>query len=177
MTGPPARDVRDGRTGIRFHLPQGWTLARRDGEVSTFALDARSAPRTAQLRAVASINYNPFPQTNFGGAFFYASVVPRLDADGCARQASAMGSHPTTTRSVAGVVFTRGYDEHGGICIESRDDVYTAMHGNACYRFDLVINNFCGGDVSGTPEMSASQLEKVRQRLEEILDTVQLDPR
>ena len=29
------------------------------------------------------------------------------------------------------------------ICTEARDEVYTAFHKHACYRFDLAMNTFC----------------------------------
>jgi hypothetical protein len=38
-----------------------------------------------------------------------------------------------------------------------------------------VINNFCGGDVSGVREMTPKELDSIRKRLEAILATVQFD--
>ncbi|HEX7158176.1 MAG TPA: hypothetical protein VF214_04140, partial [Edaphobacter sp.] len=63
------------------------------------------------------------------------------------------------------------------ICTEARDEIYTALRNNTCYRFDLVINTFCGGDVSGVREISQQELDAVRQRLESILSTVHFDTR
>ncbi len=138
-------------------------------------MDARSAAKTTQLRAVANISFNPFPQSTFSGAYFYASVTPRLSAADCTKQAGTKNSRPVVTANVAGVPFTHGYDEHGGVCTESRDEIYTAVLNGSCYRFDLVINNFCGGEVSGVRDISAKELEDVRHRLEAILATVQFD--
>ncbi len=172
---PPARSFHDPHSGITFQVPAGWNLTRRDGDVSTFSLDARSATRTTQLRAVANITFNPFPQSTFSGAYFYTSVTPHLSDADCVHQASARNPRPVNTNSVAGIPFTHGYDEHGGVCTESRDEIYTAPHNGSCYRFDLVINNFCGGDVSGVKDISPKELDSVRKRLESILATVHLD--
>jgi hypothetical protein len=172
---PAARTVHDSRYGISFHLPAGWNLTRRDGEVSTFHLDARSAPRNSQLRAVASIAFNPFPASTFAGALFYSSVTPGLTEGTCRFQTSARGPHTVTTDKIGGISFDHGYDEHGGICTESRDETYTAFHNGACYRFDLVINNFCGGEVSDVKDMTTQEIEAIRHRLESILNTVQFD--
>ena len=73
------------------------------------------------------------------------------------------------------MTFKHGYSEHGGVCTESRDEVYTALRGTTCYRFDLVINNFCGGEVSGVRDITERELGAVRQRLETILNSVKLD--
>ena len=170
----PARSFSDPRSGVSFQVPAGWALTRKDHEVSTFSLDARSAPRTTQLRAVANITFNPFPLSTFSGAYFYLSSTPHINDADCARQAAAQSPHPAPI-TVAGIPFTHGYDEHGGVCIESRDEIYTTERNGACYRFDLVINNFCGGDVSGVRDMTPTELENVRKRLESILATVQLD--
>jgi len=174
---PPARSFHDARSGVSFRVPAGWDVTRRDREVSTFSLDARSTLKETQLRAVANITFNPYPLSTFSGAYFYASFTPHLSAAACTRQASTLNSHPITPVLVAGVPFTHGYDEHGGICTESRDEVYTGARNGSCYRFDLVINNFCGGEVSGVRDISAKELESVRRRLEAILATVEFDKR
>ena len=172
---PPAHSFHDPHSGITFQVPAGWNLTRKDGDVSTFNLDARSTSKATRLSAVANITFNPFPKSTFAGAYFYASLTPHLSDADCSHQASALNPHPITTNPVAGIPFTHGYDEHGGVCTESRDEIYTAPHRGACYRFDLVINNFCGGDVSGVKDISPQELENVRKRLESILATVQFD--
>ena len=174
-TSPPARTVHDARYGLSFHLPAGWNVTRRDGDVSTFRLDARSAPRASQFRAVASIAFNPFPASTFSGALFYSSVTPGLTEGTCRFQTSARAPRIVTSSQVAGVSFDHGYDEHGTICTESRDEIYTAFHNGACYRFDLVINNFCGGEVSDVKDMTPQEIEAIGHRLESILNTVQFD--
>ena len=174
-TTPPARAFHDSRYGVSFTVPPAWNLNRRDGEVSTFNLDARNAAHTAQLRAVATISFNPHPYSTFSGALFYFSVAPNVTANQCAAQATARAPRSVDTTQVAGVPFTHGYDEHGGICTESRDEIYTTPHNNACYRFDAVINNFCGGDVSGVQDISDRQLDDVRRRMQNILNTVRFD--
>jgi len=174
-TTPVARNFHDPRSGVSLRVPTGWNLSLKDGDVSTFRLDAHSAPRTTQMRALASLAFNPYPESTFSGAFFYLSLNPRLPAQDCSRQATASDQHPTSTTPIGGVSFTHGYDEHGGVCIESRDEIYTATRNGACYRFDLIVNNFCGGDVSGVRDITPQQLEAVRKRLEAILATVQFD--
>src|SRR5258707_2142759 len=168
---PPARPFHDPRYGVSFTIPPAWNITRRDGDVSTFNLDARNAAHTAQMRAVASISFNPHPYSTFSGALFYYSVTPNVTANQCAAQAIARAPHTVTTTSVAGVPFTHGYDEHGGICTESRDEIYTTPHNNVCYRFDAVINNFCGGDVSGVKDIPDPELDDVRKRMQSFLHT------
>lgn len=170
---PPARTFRDVRSGVNLQIPAGWNLNRRDGEVSTFKLDARTASRLTQLRAVANIDFNPFPLSTFSGAYFYFSVTPRTTAAQCAAQAPTAAPRRAATEAIAGVPFTHGYDEHGGVCIESRDEIYTTQRNGSCYRFDLVTENFCGGDVSGVREINQQQLDALRKRLEAILSTLQ----
>jgi hypothetical protein len=173
---PPARPFRDSHYGVSFTIPAAWNLTRRDFEVSTFHLDARNAAHNAQLRAVATISFNPHPTSTFAGALFYFSVAPQTTANQCTAEASALAPHTVTTTRIGGLTFTHGYDEHGGICTESRDEIYTAPRNGACYRFDVVINNFCGGDVSGVRDITAGELDSVRHRMQTILDSVRFDP-
>ena len=174
-TSPPARHIRETRAGISYDLPAGWNFSRQDGDLSTFALDARSSLPHTQMYGVAQIAFNPFPVSTFSGALFYSSVTPHSSPLACSNQATAPVSHPSGTVSIGGALFRHGYAEHGGSCTESRDEVYTALVGTSCYRFDLVINTFCGGEVSGARDMTDRELEAVRQRLEAILKTVTLD--
>ena len=167
-TSPPAQQVRDARDQLTFHLPAGWNVSRHDGVLSTFALDARSAPQLAQMHAVANLNFNPFPYSTFEGAIFYVASTPRSTAQACARQAAAPGSRVPETVTLDGVAFQHGYSELGRACVESRDEVYTAMRGGSCLRFDLVINTFCG-ESSGARDMTAGELAAVEHRLEGIL--------
>jgi hypothetical protein len=172
---PAARPFHDSRYGISFQVPAAWNLSSRDGDVSTFRLDARSALRASQLRAVASIAFNPLPASTFSGALFYASVAPGVTAASCKRQGALGAARVSDAKVVSGIAFDHSHDEHGGVCTESRDEVYTTFRSARCYRFDLVINNFCGGDVSGVRDMTDRELEAVRKRLEDILATVQFD--
>ncbi len=174
-TSPPARHIREPRTGISFDLPAGWNFSRQDSELSTFALDARSALPSTQMHSVAQIAFNPFPYSTFSGALFYSSLTPHSTDLACSNQATAPIARPASTASVSGIPFKHGYSEHGGACIESRDEVYTALRGTTCFRFDLVINTFCGGEVSGARDMTDRELDAVRHRLETILNTVHLD--
>jgi hypothetical protein len=174
-TSPPAQTVTDDRTHVTFRLPAGWTLSRRDGEISTFRLDARTAPRNSNLRVAASLNFNPFPMSTFSGALFYLSATPRLSASACAAETRVKPEIPLPAAVVGDVKFSRGRDEHGHICTESRDVTYTALRGNSCLRFDLAINSFCGGEVSGAQDLTDAQLGSLFKRLENILDTVQFN--
>lgn len=170
-TSPPARHVVDTRDGLTFDLPAGWNYSRQDGDLSTFALDARSAPRAAQMHAVANLNFNPFPYSTFEGAIFYVAATPQSTAQLCAGQASAPGSRGPATVMVDGVAFQHGYSELGRSCVESRDEVYTALRAGRCLRFDLVINTFCG-ESSGARDMTPGELASVEQRLEGVLHSV-----
>lgn len=173
-SSPPPQHVRDARYGVTFDLPAGWNLSRRDGDLSTFALDARSSLPSVQMRAVADIAFNPFPLSTFSGALFYFSVTPRSTPLQCSNQATAPAPRNVGNVTIDSVPFNHGYDEHGSVCTEARDEVYTAPRNGACYRFDLVINTFCGGEVSGSKDITARELESVRKRLESILATVRL---
>lgn len=171
-TTPAAQTVVDGRARVEFRLPAGWNLNRRDGEVSTFHLDARTAPRRAKMRVVASLAFNPFPLSTFAGALFYLSVTPHSSAEACVAQAEGKPNKGLSGAVVGDVKFRRGKDEHGHICTEARDVVYTAMRGGSCVRFDLVVNTFCGGDVSGAEEITEAQLGAIFKRMDGVLETV-----
>ncbi len=174
-TAPPPQRIHLLTAGLSFDLPAGWNAARRDGELSTFALDARSSLPNTHLLSVAQLAFNPFPYSTFAGALFYSSSTPHSTALQCSNQATAPASHPTTTLQIGNIPFKHGYNEHGEVCTEERDEVYTALRGNTCFRFDLVINTFCGGEISGSRDMTPQQLEAVRHRLESILNTVTFD--
>ncbi len=174
-TSPPARTVHDTRDQLSFDLPAGWNFSRHDGEFSTFALDARSALAQTQLHAAAALDFNPFPYSTFSGAFFYVSATLHATPLSCSNQATAPASHSAPPLEIGGAPFKRGYTEHGGSCIESRDEVYTAIRGTSCLRFDLVINTFCGGEVSGARDMTPAELEAVHKRMEGILHSVRFE--
>ncbi len=174
---PPPQNFVDPQMPLYFHLGPGWTLARKDREVSTFHLDARSAPETAQLKAVAMLAFNPYPRSTFSGAFFYLSVIPGVTEAECEVQTKLKPERSLNALPVGGLKFSRGLDEHGKICTESRDVTYTATRHRRCVRFDLTVNTFCGGDVSGVKDMTDLELASVFKRLEGILDTVKFEGR
>ena len=175
-TAPPASAVpqgfRDGHFGVRFEVPAGWSLNRKDGLVSTFHEDARTASPQAQMRGVASLDFNPFPYSTLSGAVFYFSVTPHSNDEECARQA-APANFPTDVQDIGGMRFTHGHDQHGDICVEARDEVYTAYRKGSCYRFDMEINTFCAIS-SGAREITDGQIESLNQRMANILSTVEL---
>lgn len=176
-TTPAGQTVSDAKTQVEFRLPPGWDLSHRDKELSTFHLDARSAPRKAELRAVAGLDFNPFPASTFSGALFYLSVTGRSSARACAAQASRKPNTAMGRAVVGDEKFVRGHDQHGLICTESRDTVYTALRHGSCVRFDLAINSFCGGEVSGVKDMTADEMRRVEKRLEDVLGTVRFTAR
>jgi hypothetical protein len=164
----------DTKYGVSFRVPPGWDFSRHDGEVSTFHADARSAPQSAQLRGVATLSFNPFPRSTLGGALFYYSVEPRSTDVECERQASGPKPEKRDVQTIGGMSFAHGHDESGGyICTEMHDEIYTAYRKGACYRFDLVVNNFCGAS-SGAKDMSDEQFRDIEQRMTGILSTVVL---
>lgn len=172
---PPAskaktQDVRDRRWGVRFTVPAGWAFTRRDGEVSTFRLDAHTAGPGAQMRGVASLDHNPFPQSTFASAMLYFSVQPQVAEGDCAKQAGANAG----TQDIGGMDFVHGHQEQGNICVEQRDDVYTAYRKRACYRFDLVLNTFCSAS-SGATELTADQMNAIEAQMAAMLSTVAFD--
>ena len=183
-TAPPAKATpqgfKDGHFGVKFQVPPGWTLSRKDGLVSTFHNDARTALPKAQVRGIASLDFNPYPYSTLSGAVFYYSVTPHSNDEECAREAVPVGAPPeavheaTDTQDIGGMRFTHGHDEHGEICVEARDEVYTAYRKGSCYRFDMEINTFCAIS-SGAQEITDRQLESLNQRMADILSTVKLD--
>jgi hypothetical protein len=175
-TSPAARDVRDPLDHLTFHLPPGWNLTRKDGEVSSFHLDARTAPRKAKLHLVASLAFNPYPASTFAGALFYVSATPALSAGACAAQTVTKPSEPLPPSTIDGQTFARGKDEHGHICTESRDVAYTSLRHNSCLRFDLAINSFCGGEVSGAEDLTEDQLQAIYTRLIRVVDSIHFTP-
>ena len=78
--------------------------------------------------------------------------------------------------TIADISFTKGHDAQHEVCTIQRDDVYTTLHRGACYRFDLVINNFCS-QVSGAKDVTEKELDQVRSRLGSILSTARFDPK
>jgi hypothetical protein len=165
---------------LSFDYPANWIFSQKDHEISTFHLDARSAPRNASMRAVAAIPENPFPLSTFSGAYLYFSVTPRSSAAACERQAAPVAkTEPQQAASkitISDIAFTHGHADQREICITQRDEVYTTLHRGACYRFDLAINNFCGGQVTGVQDITENELGQVRARLQSILSTVRFDP-
>ncbi len=166
------RTVEDAVAGLTFRLPAGWNMERRDGEVSTFRLDARTVPARGRLRVVANMSWNPFPRSTFSGALFYISVTPHSSPASCAAQTTMAPDKGISGAVIDDVKFSRGKDEHGGICTEARDIAYTAYRRGSCVRFDLAVNTFCGGDVSGAQDITDKQLTAVFGRMEGILQTV-----
>jgi hypothetical protein len=178
----PTHTFHDPTYHISFDYPANWNYSTNDRELSTFHLDARSAPVAARLRAVVAMPENPFPASTFSGAYVYFSVIPHASAAACAREATSTSvvknlpeTKPGEPIQIAGIPFTHGHDEQKDICITQHDEVYTTRHAGACYRFDLSSNNFCGGEVSGVKDITAAQLEQVRTQLTAILNTVRFD--
>ena len=168
---PAARDVSDPRYKVSFHVPAGWNFEKRDGLISNFGVETRSARARSDVRGVAEINFNPWPPTTFAGATFYYSVIPHSNAASCVAQIRTKGMKALPDAEISGISFGHGRDIHGAVCTESRDEAFTAMRGNACLRFDLVINTFCSV-TSGAMEITPDQLKDVQTRLAGILGSV-----
>jgi len=171
---------RDAKYGVRFDVPPGWALNRKDGQVSTFRLDARTARRSNELRGVASLEFNPYPLSTLSGALVYYSVERHTNDRACEQEAvrpvgeGAVESVKKDVQSIGGMEFAHGHDEHGRICVEARDDVYTAYRKGVCYRFDLAVNTFCS-ITSGAEDLTVRQMHDVESRMVGILSTVVLD--
>ncbi len=173
---PAATDYVDRKYRLSFHVPAGWNFERKDGVLSNFGVDVRTTRRQLEVRGVAAINYNPYPPTTFAGATFYYSVMPRSSEAGCAAQTTAGGLKPRGEVRIAGLPFKHGQDQHGAICTESRDDVFTTLRGGSCLRFDLVVNTFCS-QTSGAMEITPDQLGDVNTRLGNMLGSIRIDRR
>jgi len=141
----------------------------------------------------AYLYFSVTPQSS-AAACSRQAVAPRLAATEAAhRAAEFQASHPDddaagkpatialTTKpdklQIAGIAFTHGRDEQRDVCLTQHDDVYTTFRAGSCLRFDLAINNFCGGEVSGVHDITAKQLDDVRARLTTILSTIRFDPK
>ena len=173
-SSPPARTVDDPRAGLSFHLPAGWNFSRQDGELSTFALDARSAGAHARLHQVADLAFNPYPLSTFEGAIFYVSSTPHVSAKGCADEAATPLPRRRESTTIDGVEFQHGYSQLEQECVVSRDEIYTALREGSCLRFDLVIHTACGAS-SGFRDMTAAQLQLINQRLDAVLRSVRFN--
>jgi hypothetical protein len=172
---PAQRSFHDPAYRIAFNYPANWNFTRRDREISTFRLDARSAARTTQMRAVVSMPENPFPESTFSGAYLYFSVTPHLNDAACARQAApAVQGRRGGESEIAVISFAHGRNEQKAICTIERDEVYTTLRRGTCYRFDLAINTFCG-EASGVRDITPQELDAVRSRLTDILASVRFD--
>jgi hypothetical protein len=125
------------------------------------------------------MDFNPFPYSTFSGALFYFSVTPHIKEADCAGQAISPDAPPSAqanavdVQDIAGMKFTHGHDEHGELCVEARDEVYTAYRKGSCYRFDLAINTFCGVS-SAARDITEEQVYSLNQRMAHILSTVEL---
>ncbi len=168
-----ARAFTDPKYKVSFTAPAGWNLEKKDGLLSNFGVDTRTARRRTDVRGVAAINFNPWPVSTFASAMFYYSVLPHTDAAICAAQASSKPVKPLPETMIDGTPFHHGHDKHGVVCTEARDDVFTAMQGKACLRFDLVVNTFCS-ETSGAMEITSLQLDDVDKRLAALLGSVTL---
>ena len=112
---PAQRSFHDPTYKISFDYPANWNFARRDHEISTFRLDARTAARTTLMRAVVSMPENPFPDSTFSGAYLYFSVTPHRNDAACARQAApAVQGRRGGVSEIAGISFAHGHDEQTG---------------------------------------------------------------
>jgi hypothetical protein len=169
-------DFRDGKYGVSFQVPAGWEFTRKDREVSTFHMDALSAPPGTTLRGVATLGFNPYPHSTLSGAFFYYSVERHSTDVACERQAtgtSGMRPQRKDVQEIGSVPFAHGYEQHGDICVEARDQIYTAFRKGSCYRFDLALDNFCGVS-SGASDLNAQQIHDIEQQMTGILSSVVL---
>jgi hypothetical protein len=180
-TAPPTQAApqgfKDGHFGVKFQVPPGWSLNRKDGLVSTFHNDARSASADAKVRGIASLDFNPYPYSTLSGAVFYYSVTPHSDDQECAKEAEPENvplAVSTDVQDIGGMRFNHGHDEHGDICVEARDEIYTAYRKGSCYRFDMEINTFCAIS-SGAQEITDRELLNLNQRMADILSTVTLE--
>jgi hypothetical protein len=180
-TAPPTQAApqgfKDGHFGVKFQVPPGWSLNRKDGLVSTFHNDARSASADAKVRGIASLDFNPYPYSTLSGAVFYYSVTPHSNDQECAKEAEPENvplAVSTDVQDIGGMRFDHGHDEHGDICVEARDEIYTAYRKGSCYRFDMEINTFCAIS-SGAQEITDRELLNLNQRMADILSTVTLE--
>ncbi len=168
-----ARPFHDAKYKVSFMVPAGWNFEQKDGLLSNFGVDTPTARRKTDVRGVAAINFNPWPVSTFAGALFYYSVIPRAKADMCATQTSTRGVKPLAESRIDGTPFHHGAEHHGKVCTEARDDMFTAMQGKNCLRFDLVVNTFCA-ETSGAQEITPAQLDDVDKRLAKLLGSVTL---
>jgi hypothetical protein len=171
---PQTRVFHDPTYKLSFTYPANWNFSQTDGELSTFHLDARTASPSTTMRAVVAMPENPFPASTFSGAYLYFSVTAHTTEASCTQQAGTAQPAAQTTQ-IAGIPFTHTHDEQKDICTTQRDEIYTSYHRGACYRFDLAINTFCGGEVSHVKDITPQELDQVCARLESILSTVHID--
>jgi hypothetical protein len=177
------QSFRDSHYGVRFRIPPGWSLNRKDHQLSTFHLDARSTLPRSEMRAVAILDFNPFPLSTLSGASFYYSVEHHTTDLECEQQTNTVATPDTEARpaprardiqNIGGMEFAHGHDEHGSICTEARDEIYTAFRKGSCYRFDLTMNTFCS-ITSGAEDLTEAEMQDIEARMTGILSTVTFD--
>lgn len=171
---PAKRPFADKKYKLHFEIPAGWDFEKKDGYLSNFSHDSRDTDPNLDVRGVAAINFNPWPPTTFSGALFYYSVKPKSSAADCAAQTSSGNVHAVAPVTIDGISFHHGKDEYGIGCVQSRIDVFTTLRGNACVRFDTVINTYCAAN-SGASEINARQLGDIQARLGRILGSIRFD--
>ena len=170
---PTSRTFTDPKYKVAFTVPAGWNFEKKDGLLSNFGVDTATVRRRTDVRGVAALNFNPWPVTTFASALFYYSVLPRTTAAQCAEQTTTKGVKPLPETPIDSTPFHHGYEHHGKVCTEARDDVFAGMQGRTCLRFDLVINTFCA-ETSGAMEINQTQINDVEVRLGTLLSSVTL---
>jgi len=171
-----AKPFHDSKYGVRFVVPAGWTLSKKDHEVSTFRMDAPKTTARNEMRSVMSMTFNPYPLSTLSGSFLYYSVERHATDEDCQQQAtvSAKPKERPDVQNIGGVNFIHDHKESGVLCLESRDDMYVAFHKGSCYRFDVVVNFFCS-KVSGADDITLKQMNELEGHAADILSTISFD--
>ena len=122
---PAARTFHDARYGSPSSSPPAGTSPARTARSAPSASTPAPPPHRPDARR-RQHHLQPIPRLHLQRSALLLQRHPALTAADCAPPGLRPSSHaPSTTVQIAGVPFTHGYDEHGGICTESRDEIYT----------------------------------------------------
>ena len=176
---PSARTVTRPPLPHLLPLPADWNFTRRDGEVSTFRLDARSAPRSANSApspAMPSTHSPPPPSPEPRLLQRHSRASPPPPALRRPRPPSPHRPrhHPAKTRSRRPLhprLRRAGRHLH-----RSRDEIYTTFR-TAPATASTSPSTTSAAAKSAASKTSPRPNRPVRNRQESILNTIRFDPK
>jgi hypothetical protein len=181
----PVATYRNADYGISFRYPKYDSL--KEGEEAKVEWTGLgpvpmnfSQPGGLTLSAVELPN-GLYPGTDFSGAFFNASVAPKLTAEQCEQfaspDASAVADKPSSPAKVKiGKTEFSEMETLSGDARQADAKYYHVFQNGTCYEFTLGMQTASGNaDGNGDEETTPVNRNQVFHKLEWILATVKLD--